>query len=551
MHIRLLGGVTALVIALGALAFPSAEPARAGSSCTGWNSLLRPPTTIRVYRTATKRTETVPFRAYVEIVMASEWGPRSPAAALRVGAVAAKQFGWYYTMHWRGGRDRAGRCYDVKDTSADQVYNPTKATVAKHRAAVAATWAISLRKRNAFFLTGYRAGTGSCTANLDGWKLYQRDAVDCVRRYRDTTERLARRFFRNVSWITPGLGDFTGDGRGDLAVLTVAPATGATTAEVHTTDGAYRASVAEGELGGSTLTTAAEGVLLGRQEGDVNRDGQEDLVQLVESPSGVALEVMLGTPAGFQPATTWWADALDPAALAAGTHKLVVADFNGDGRADAGIVRTLTGDVASSALFVARSTGSSFTDVRKTWASAIDLTDARVLAGDLTGDGLGDLVVVAAATDGTTTLSVARSKTSTRTHGPLVTWATEPSAPDDVTPLIGDANRDGRDDILVARRSGASAMRLVAYESVKSAKTYTLVTLATSLPLPFGRSKLSVADLNRDGRADVFAIVDRGTDVDGNPLGTDGWRIRSSSTTWRATPWFSRADLDWNTAYPY
>ncbi len=551
MHTRLLGGVTALAIALGALAFPSAEPARAGSSCTGWDSLLRPPTSIRVYRTATKRTETVPFRAYVETVMASEWGATSPAEALRVGAVAAKQYAWYYTMHWRGGRDKAGRCYDVKDTWVDQVYNPKKTIVEKHRIAVAATWAISVRKDNRFFLTGYRAGTGTCTAHIDGWKLYQRDAVDCVRRLDDTTEKLARRFFSNLSWITPGLGDFTGDGRGDLAVLSVEPGTGATTGEVHTTDGDYATGVAGGELGGATLTTAAEGVLLGRHEGDVNRDGREDLVQLVESPSGVALQVMLGTAAGFQPATAWWADALDPAALDAGTHKLVVEDFTGDGRADAGIVRTLPGDVATSALFVARSTGTRFTDVKKTWSAAIDLTDSRVLAGDLSGDGLGDLVVVSPTPDGTTTLSVARSKTRTRMHRSLVAWATEPRAPEDIIPLIGDTNRDGRDDVLVASRRGASALRLVAYESLKAGKAYAVATLAASLPLPFDSSRLSVADINRDGRADVFALVDRGIDPDGLPLGTDGWRIRSSGTTWQATSWFSRPALDWSTAYPY
>ena len=382
MHYRLLGGFTALVIALGALAFPSAEPVRAGSSCTGWDSLLRPPTTIRVYRTATKRTETVPFRAYVETVMASEWGSTSPAAALRVGAVAVKQFAWYYAMHWRGGRDKAGRCFDVRDTWVDQVYDPDRPIAAKHRTAVAATWAISVRKPSGFFLIGYRAGTGSCLAHIDGWRLYQRDAIDCVRRYDDTTEKLARRFFRNVSWITPGLGDFSGDGRGDLAVLTV----GARHRRDDRGGPHDRRGIRGGRRGGrarhgSRSRRPADGVLLGRAEGDVNRDGRDDLVQLVESPSGVAVEVMEGTDSGFLPATTWWADALDPAALDAGTHKLVVADFTGDGRTDAGIVRTLPGDDAVSSLFVARSTGTRFTDVKKTWSAAIDLTDSRVLGG--------------------------------------------------------------------------------------------------------------------------------------------------------------------------
>ena len=185
MRIRLIGGIAALAIALGALAFPSAEPAQALSKCTGWSSSLVPPTSIRVYRTATKRTQTVPFRTYVETVMAAGWGSTAPTAALRAGAVAVKQFAWYYAMYWRGGKDAGGHCYDVTDTSTDQIYDPARKPATSHRAAVAATWAVSLRKGERFFLTGYRPGTGSCTAHIDGWKLYQRDAVDCVHRYGD------------------------------------------------------------------------------------------------------------------------------------------------------------------------------------------------------------------------------------------------------------------------------------------------------------------------------------------------------------------------------
>ena len=205
MRIRLIGGIVAAAVALGALALPGAMPAQAGSArCTGWTSTLVPPTSIRVYRTATRRTVTVPFRTYVEKVMAAEWGAGAPVAALRVGAVAVKQFAWYYAIYWRGGRDAAGRCYDVRDSSIDQVYDPSRRVAASHLAAVAATWRVSLRKGERFFLTGYRPGTGVCGANLDGWKLYQRDAVNCVHRHGDLAEGLARRFFSYVSWITPG-----------------------------------------------------------------------------------------------------------------------------------------------------------------------------------------------------------------------------------------------------------------------------------------------------------------------------------------------------------
>ena len=52
-----------------------------------------------------------------------------------MGALAVKQYGWYYTMHWRGGSCQVTNpddgtttveCYDVKDGTLDQIYKPEK-----------------------------------------------------------------------------------------------------------------------------------------------------------------------------------------------------------------------------------------------------------------------------------------------------------------------------------------------------------------------------------------------------------------------------------------
>lgn len=551
MRTRLVGAVAAVAIALGALAIPSVGPVQAGSTCTGWSSSLRPPTSIRVYRTALGRTVTVPFRTYVEKVMAAEWGTSHPADALRVGAVAVKQYAWYFTIYWRGGRDAAGRCYDVVDTTRDQLYNPSRTVPASHRAAVAATWNVSLRKGSRFFLTGYRSGTGSCTANIDGWKLYQRDASDCVRRYRDAAERLARRFFSGVSWITPGAGDMSGDGRGDVAVTVTDPATGEITARVYTADAAYAAAVASGSLAGSVLTAAAPGSVLGRAAGDVTGDGRRDLVQLVDTPDGLALQVIRATSTGLAPAVTWWTDAADPASPGGGDDvRLVVADFTGDGRDDAAIVRLGGGETPAAAVFLAASVGASFGAVRRTWSADLDLVAAELHAGDVDGDGLADLVVVGPTSDGGTALRVARS-TSRRTLGSLATWGTDPLPPTSLVALVGDVNRDGRSDVIVARPDG-DGMRLFAYRAPTSGTTFRRVSLTGPLVLPFAATRLSSADLNGDGRADVVALVDRGDAEDGTPLGTAVWRLLSNNEgTLTLRAWTTSATLDWEAAIPY
>jgi hypothetical protein len=551
MRTRLVGAVAAVAIALGALAIPSAGPVQAGSTCTGWSSSLRPPTSIRVYRTALGRTVTVPFRTYVEKVMAAEWGTSHPADALRVGAVAVKQYAWYFTIHWRGGRDAAGRCYDVVDTTRDQLYNPGRTVPASHRAAVAATWNVSLRKGSRFFLTGYRAGTGSCTANIDGWKLYQRDASDCVRRHRDTAEKLARRFFSGVSWITPGAGDLSGDGRGDVAVTITDPATGATTARVYTADSAYATAVANGSLAGDVLTAAAPESVLGRAAGDVTGDGRRDLVQLVDTPDGLALQVIRATSSGLAPAVTWWTDAADPASPGAGGDvRLLVADFTGDGRDDAAIVRIMEGEAPSAAVFLAASSGKSFAAVRRTWSAGVDLAPAELHAGDVNGDGLADLVAASPTSAGGTALRVARS-TSRRVLGSLATWGTDALPPSSLRTMVGDVNRDGRSDVIVARRDG-DGMRIVAYRAPTSGTTFRRAALTGTLDLPFDATRLSSADLSGDGRADVVALVDRGDAEDGTSLGTAVWRLLSNNEgTLALRSWTSSANVDWATAVPY
>jgi hypothetical protein len=159
----------------------------AGRSCTGWTSRLVPPKTIRVLRTGSGRVVKVSFRKYVAEVMASgEWPGRLHRTTLEAGAVATKQYAWYYALkgHHRSGFTRNGHCYDVRDDTMDQLYRPERARPTKRQVqAVAATWRLTLRKNGRFFLTGYRAGTSRrCAADANGWKLYARSVQACARK---------------------------------------------------------------------------------------------------------------------------------------------------------------------------------------------------------------------------------------------------------------------------------------------------------------------------------------------------------------------------------
>jgi hypothetical protein len=179
----------AVLFALSALiplaALHPAPVQAAGGSCTGWESKRIPPDTIRVFRKWTGVVEVVPFQTYVVTVMGKEWPGYLPVPLIEAGAVAVKQYAWYYAME---GRHRSsyvtakGECYDVRDTTTDQLYKPEKARIVqKHWAAMEATWEYSLRKNGRQFLTGYRTGNkGECASDATGWKLMARTATRCV-----------------------------------------------------------------------------------------------------------------------------------------------------------------------------------------------------------------------------------------------------------------------------------------------------------------------------------------------------------------------------------
>ncbi len=543
MKHRLIRALAALALAFGTAAAPSgAAPVHAGSVCTGWTSTVIPPDTIRVYRSATRRTQVVAFRTYVEKVMASEWGARTTGAAMRAGAITVKQYGWYYAMHWRGKSDTHGACYDVVDSTTDQLYNPSRTPSPEQLAAVAATWYVALRRGDSFFLTGYRPGDGHCLAHIDGYRLYQRDAVNCVSAYRDSTETVLRRFYSSLSMVEPGAHDVSGDRRGDAILAVIDPATGELAVRVITSDAAYARAV--GPRGARTLDIAAPETVLGRAAGDVNGDGRTDLVELVASGSGTELRVLLASPTGFAAAATWWSRTGLPADL-----RLVVGDFDGDGVADAGVVRVYS---TSARVLVVRSTRAAF--AKDAWMTpfAGDYMTARFLAGDFTGDGRADVAIATPITADTgavtTQTSVAASTPGLALAAP-VAWAVEPAPPDQIVFLAADVDRTGRDDLVLARRAGAGS-RLLAYRSTGISFTRAWFT-AIDASIPFATTRYSAADWDGDGRGDLLAYRDLGVDGAGASLGTAVTRYTSTGTAFGKGPIATDSTLDWPTFIAY
>jgi len=181
---RLLTAALALTALIGLPTAMQPPVARAASVCTAWPSTRVPPATIRVLRTsgaASGTVQVVDFKTYVQYVMAAEWPPTWTDAALQTGAMAVKQYAWYYTMHYRGGSGTGG-CYDVADNNNDQIYQPESRTKKPaHLLAIDATWTKSATKNGSFALMGYRSGASvACGADADGFHLYQHSSLACA-----------------------------------------------------------------------------------------------------------------------------------------------------------------------------------------------------------------------------------------------------------------------------------------------------------------------------------------------------------------------------------
>ncbi|MEV4755501.1 VCBS repeat-containing protein [Micromonospora sp. NPDC049559] len=172
------------------------------------------------------------------------------------------------------------------------------------------------------------------------------------------------------------------------------------------------------------------------------------------------------------------------------------ADFNGDGRDD--IITFTHGALAD--VYVGLSTGSGFLGGAK-WHDFFALPGETPLTGDFNGDGKDDIVTFTQGTSGDVFVAL-----STGTNfGPGVKWNDFFSLAGEV-PAVGDVNGDGLDDIITFTRNTAADVYVALSTGTGfqgGAKWNDFFGLAGEYP--------GVADVNADGKADIVVFTQGST----------------------------------------
>ncbi|MCK7615113.1 FG-GAP-like repeat-containing protein [Roseibium sediminicola] len=277
------------------------------------------------------------------------------------------------------------------------------------------------------------------------------------------------------------IGDFNGDGREDVMVTW--DSTGTNRLFLGRADGGFD------QRSDTIAPTAINGSPDQALVGDFNGDGRDDLM-FTWSDTGTNRVYLGQSGGGF----SGYSNKIPTAAINGSPDKVSVGDYNGDGRDDLMFTWSATG---TNRLYSGRSDGGFDGHSNLVPTNILDGNPDRILVGDYNGDGRDDMMVTWSSTGTNTYL---RSRTGGDFKGLFNTIPVDSinGSPDDA--VVGDFNGDGRDDLMFFwTATGTNRLFLGRSDS----QFDTRVNAIDPQDINGGPSHILVGDFNGDGRDDL------------------------------------------------
>ncbi|WP_165956715.1 RICIN domain-containing protein [Kribbella antibiotica] len=267
--------------------------------------------------------------------------------------------------------------------------------------------------------------------------------------------------------------------------------------------------------------------------GDSNGDGRADVTAVLDHGFGrTGIWNVVSNGSAFYAGTMAW-DTGEGAGFSLAKVKPVQGDFDGDGRTDMAVFRSGAG--GRMWLYKLPSDGNEYQNPPAVWTTETatwQLSTARVVSGDVDGDGKDDIVVQNAGTGDNWQAQVFRAADD---FAVPVNWvaATAGNTWSRSAPLIVDIDKDGKADLLSVRNLTGCRTAVDLYRSTGTAfAAATTIYDSGADGFCWDKSRFTVADPDGNGRDDVVALTENsptdGTVVvfssSGSTLAKSDWR---------------------------
>ncbi|WP_405056086.1 RICIN domain-containing protein [Kribbella sp. NBC_01505] len=266
--------------------------------------------------------------------------------------------------------------------------------------------------------------------------------------------------------------------------------------------------------------------------GDSNGDGRADVTAVLDHGFGrTGIWNVVSAGSTFYSGTMAW-DTGEGTGFSLAKVKPVQGDFDGDGRTDMAVFRSGAG--GRMWLYKLPSDGNEYQNPPAVWTTETatwQLNTARVVSGDVDGDGKDDIVVQNAGTGDNWQAQVFRAADD---FAVPVNWgaAAAGNTWSRSAPLIVDIDKDGKADLLSVRNLTDCRTSVDYYRSTGTAfAAATTIYDSGAAGFCWDKSRFTVADPDGNGRDDVVALTENSS--------TDGTVVvfRSDGTTLTKSDW--------------